>query len=70
MQLQMKLLLSDNPMLAKAYHYKVRLQTIWDQHTATQQELFEKLKQWVSLAQSDNNPFIRNFASRLLQYSA
>lgn len=62
-------ILDISPTLKHVYQFKITLQKIWEQTTATQQELLDLLKNWGKEAEKDSNQLLRKFALRLPHYS-
>lgn len=54
--------------LKAVYHYRLRLQQIWDQTTANQKELIEALQEWCKQAEASGIESLHRFAHNLKSY--
>ncbi len=61
--------LSHSQALAEVYQFKLRLQEIWSQRTATPERLLEQLQEWCLQAQETGIQALEEFAESLQAYT-
>lgn len=62
-------ILENSHTLKLAYHYRQKLQDIWNRTTANQRELLEALQEWCKEAEATGIMALRSFVTQLRRYS-
>lgn len=62
-------ILDKSHTLQAVYHYRQRLQAIWDKTTASQKELIESLQEWCRQAEASGIEALCHFANNLKSYT-
>jgi len=68
-QARLKELLASSPTLEVAYRYKLRLQSIWEERSASYERLCEALQAWCREAEESGIRALEDFARTLPRYS-
>ncbi len=68
-QVRLAKLLENFQSLNVVYSYRIKLQAIWSQSTATQKELLEALQEWCQQAEATGIETLSRFAQQLRRYA-
>ena len=63
-------LLADSHVLAVIYQARLELQELWDNHTASKDELLSALREWCSKAEASGIEALQEFSLRLRSYTS
>jgi len=61
--------LEDKHHLKEVYHYREKLQLIWNRTTANQKELIDALQEWCKQAEASGVETLRRFVEKLRRYA-
>jgi stearoyl-CoA desaturase (delta-9 desaturase) len=65
---QLKEILDTNAVLDKVYHFKLRLQAIWEQQASSHDKRLEALSEWCAQAEASGVEALQEFVSILRSY--